>query len=257
MRDYQFNKKVKKIFDFIPNKIISNSKNLKKYYNDNDKYVVIPNGMNLKIIKEKYTLIYREKFDIEDDEIVFGIASNFARWKGIDYLIKGFYETQKENNSFKAKILIAGEPKGNDNHKYYLELKELVKNLGLDEQIIFIGWIDDILEFFYNCDIIVSSSISDFGGPESFGRTIIEAWAVKKAIIVTDVGAPKNIVEDNISGLKVKEKDPNSIKNAILQFYNNRNLIKQFGEIGYKIVKEKYNLQYAINQYRREIEELL
>ena len=64
-------------------------------------------------------------------------------------------------------------------------------------------------------------------------------------------------MEDNISGLKVKEKDPNSIKNAILQFYNNRNLIKQFGEIGYKIVKEKYNLQYAINQYRREIEELL
>ena len=257
LRDYSFSKGVKNFFEFAPKKIICVSKDLKRYYDGNDKYLVISNGLDMSYISDEYSLVYRNEFEIKNDEFIIGLASAFSRWKGIEYLIKAFSEVQQEVGGFKGKLLIAGQAeKGTVRYQYYLELKELVKKLSLEEKVIFIGWIDNIFEFFYNCDVIVSSSISKYGGPESFGRTIIEAWAVKKPVIVTDSGGPRDIVQDEVNGLKVKEMNHKDIEKAIFKLYKNRRICMEIGERGYTVLIKKYNLKNIAQQYKLLFDEI-
>jgi glycosyltransferase involved in cell wall biosynthesis len=252
LRDYKFNNKLQKLFSIFPKKIICVSEDLKQYYITNNhakKYKVIPNGLDINKIKEEYSLKYRRRY-ANENEFLIGIASNFARWKGIEYLIQAFYRLDSSTRNCNGKLLIAGSAKEwTDSYKYYEELKALVEKLGLSERVVFLGWIDDIHTFFYNCDVIVSTSITDYGGPESFGRTIMEAWGVKKPVVVTNVGGPKYIVDNNINGIKTPEKDYINLFEKLDKLNKNEKLRLKLGEKGYEKLLDIYSLSNVTNQY--------
>jgi glycosyltransferase involved in cell wall biosynthesis len=257
LRDYQYNKNIKQILEFVPNKIICVSKDLKEFYKGGDKYHVIPNGIEVITKRNNKFINYRKKYNINNEELVLGLASTFSRWKGIEYLIKGFYETQNKKNNFKGKIMIAGQAKkGSKEYKYYIQLKKLVNKLDIKDKVIFVGWTDNIYDFFRSCDVVVSSSTTDFGGPESFGRTILEAWSVKRPVISTNVGGPKEIVSHKIDGIKVEQKNVESLANAILFMQDKDNRIK-LGKNGYKKLLNKYNLERISRKYMTLIEKLI
>jgi glycosyltransferase involved in cell wall biosynthesis len=244
--------------EFVPKTIICVSKDLKNYYNGNDKYIVIPNGFNLNINYDKNNKkIIRKAHKINNNEVVFGIASTFAPWKGIEFLIEGFYNALLKIETQNIKLLIAGSvDKDSNNYSYFLKLKKIVNDLSLNDKVYFVGWQDNIYNFIDSCDVIVSSSISDSGGPESFGRTIIEAWLLKKPVIATRSGGPKYIINNFYNGIFVKEKDSLEITNAIIYLAQKEERRIKMGLNGYKSVKDKYDLNKISDKYNEIIQKL-
>lgn len=247
LRDFQFNKKIKSIFHNIPFKIVCVSEVLKNFYMGNEKYIVIPDSLDINQVKCN---------EIKKNKIfTIGIASNFSRWKGIEYLVSGFKEFKKEINSDNIKLIIAGKPLTDGENKiYYDEIKDLAKD---EKNIEFFGWCDNIYDFINQCDVIVSSSVSSHGGPESFGLTILEAWALKKAVIATNVGGPKELIENYKDGILVEEKSSQDIKNALIFLYKNREILFSLGENGYNKLINSYILEKNVIKYKNLINELV
>lgn len=251
LRDYNFNKLALKFLDPFVNKVIFVSNHIKEFYynNNSDKLIVIPNGINLSDINKKYSLKFKENYS-DNEEIIFGIATRFVKWKGVHNLIKSFNKVNDELNSFNAKLLIAGEAKDNSKENDYKnELKKMAKKYNLNNKVKFIGWIDDIFEFFKSCDVVVSSSTRSNGGPESFGRTIIEAWCMKKPVISTDCGGPRDLIDHYKDGIKVDEYSLDELSNAMIKLYRNKNLRDDLGENGYRKIISDYNIKRVSQLY--------
>jgi glycosyltransferase involved in cell wall biosynthesis len=83
-------------------------------------------------------------------------------------------------------------------------LERLSRELGVESEVEFLGFVRNPYAFFANADVFVSPSHA-----ESFGNVIIEAMAAGAPIVSTDVPAgPRWIVEDGRTGTLARARDP-------------------------------------------------
>ena len=103
-------------------------------------------------------------------------------------------------------------------------------------------------------DIIVSSSIE----PEAFGRVAVEAQAMEKPIIASDIGGSKETIIDGKTGFFFKNKDPNSLAEAIIAvMQKDYNSLKSIGFEGRKNVLKRFDVdkmcQTTFTEYKKLI----
>ena len=115
-------------------KIISNSRNLKKYKYDIEK-------------REKY----RGSLGISENTLVIGHVGRFNTQKNHKYLISVFNEIHKKNKNTKLVLVGTGEN--------WKQIKELVKKLGLENNVIFTGTIDNVSDYLSAFDIMLLPSL--------------------------------------------------------------------------------------------------
>ena len=131
---------------------------------------VIPSGISLEQHKERISpqerLEVRRSMGIMDDEVVLITLGRLAPEKNVDEVIKFFANECKLDN--KLRYMIVGD--GPSKH----ELEMLVKELNLQDKIIFTGMVEpkEVHLFYQLGDIFVSSSTS-----ETQGLTYVEAMA--------------------------------------------------------------------------------
>ncbi|MFW6310855.1 MAG: glycosyltransferase family 4 protein, partial [Nanoarchaeota archaeon] len=218
MRDYQFNKFFYNLLKVIPSNIIFISRQLKDFYSKEKNYPIIPNIVNLSNSGDFY--FEENKSDIEYCRIL--NVSNFSKLKGLEFIIYALHELLKKG--YACQLTLAGRV----HDAYYLNyLKGLTESLALSEYVFFPGYIENTQALYRSSDIIISSTISKYGGPESFGRTIIEAWQTRKPIIATNVGGPREIITHRQNGLLVREESPEEIANAVIKILNDGELTKK------------------------------
>lgn len=176
-----------------------------------DKLTVLHNGIELNhFILSKAELVQKEKekFGIKNNIKVIGAVGRLRKEKGIKYLIES---APKVLSSFPDTIfLIAGDgPEKN-------ELQDLAKNLGIGNKIIFAGFISNIPMILSLMDIFVSPSLTE-GSPLG----ILEAMAMNKPIVASNVGGIKEILVNEKTGLLVPAQDPNAISDKIIYLLKN------------------------------------
>ena len=71
---------------------------------------------------------------------------------------------------------------------------------------------------------------------------------MKRPLIVTDVGANKEIIKDGENGFIVSPRDPRSLAEKIITLIENKSLLKEWGAENRKIVEKKYNLEQEIHK---------
>lgn len=97
------------------------------------------------------------------------------------------------------------------------ELRELVGQLGLSQNVIFLGSVphEDMPELIRRCSIAVLPSVRGMGAEEGSSIFLLEAMAMGKAVIATDIGGNPEIIEDGRTGLLVPEKDIGALSEAL------------------------------------------
>lgn len=131
---------------------------------------VIPSGISLDQHKERISpqerLEVRRSMGIKDDEVVLITLGRLAPEKNVDEVVRFFANSYKKDN--KLRYMIVGD--GPSKH----ELERLVKNLNLQDKVIFTGMVEpkEVHLFYQLGDIFVSSSTS-----ETQGLTYVEAMA--------------------------------------------------------------------------------
>lgn len=135
-------------------------------------------------------------------------------------------------------------------------LKKLVSILNVDEYVTFVGWTEyhDMPEYLHNCDIYVSTAISD-GTPVS----VLEAMACGKACIVTDVGGVGEWIEDGVSGCLIPPQKPQILAENILELAGDPAKCGVLGKEGHRVVTERgdwYNImEWVRDDYERLVRE--
>ena len=168
---YQFGKKV---FDRKQITIINNAIDIEKYqYN------------------EKVRRAFRKKYGIKDDYLVLGHAGRFSSSKNHNLLIDILEFCYKENKN--VVLLLAGSG------PLEKKIKEKVKKLNLEDNVRFLGQIDNVNELLQCVDIFVLPSLY-----EGLGLVLIEAQAAGCYVVASDKVPEQARVCDDFKFISLK-----------------------------------------------------
>ena len=139
----------------------------------------------------------REEFQIAPEIPLLLIVSRLFSWKGHTELLKALALLTPQMPEIKLFIVGDNDPRAHPGGgSYSEELKTLVHNLGLSENVIFTGHRSDIPQLMAACDLYTMPSFE-----EPFGVVYLEAMAMKKPVVALDNGGSREIVQHGESGL--------------------------------------------------------
>jgi glycosyltransferase involved in cell wall biosynthesis len=116
---------------------------------------------------------------------------------------------------------------------YVNELIDLVRELNLEEQISFLGHVDDVAHQLERSDILVHCSVL----PEPFGAVVIEGLAVGLAVVASDAGGPAEVITSGRDGLLFPPGDVNSLRVALRRLFNDPTYRSALGEEAVKTAR--------------------
>lgn len=183
---------------------------------------------------------FKKMFKVNGSYPLLGVVGQISPWKGLVDVIRAI---PKVLSSFpEARLLVVGEPKFDavsaryDNVAYFRELKSVVEKLNLEKEVIFTGERSDIPEVMKAIDLLVLASWE-----EPFGRALIEAMAMEKPVISTNVGGPTEIVEDGVTGVLLPPKNPQVIARTVIEVASDRKKSEEMGRRGRAEVQRRFN----------------
>ena len=170
-----------------------------------DKMIVIPNGIDTELFRpdKERGLRVRTGWGITENQKLIGIVARLDPMKDHATFLKAAALLAKEKEE------VAFVSVGDGREEYKRLLVEMTDELGLTEQMFWIGARDDMPDVYNALDVVVSSS--SFG--EGFSNVIGEAMACGVPCVVTDVGDSAMIVSD--LGEVILPKSPEALKVAI------------------------------------------
>ncbi|MCY4567935.1 MAG: glycosyltransferase family 4 protein [Candidatus Poribacteria bacterium] len=165
--------------------------------------------------------------DVSDASILTGVVTRITPEKGIHFLVRAIAGLKglSSMNGVDIKLLIVGGPYFQKDVDYMNELKQEVTDLGVEDSIIFTGFLSDTRVITSLLDIVLVPSII----PEACPRTIIEAMAVGKPVIATPLGGSKELVTPE-TGILVPPEDGSAIADAIATLATDRGRLKAMEE---------------------------
>ncbi|MDQ0244444.1 glycosyltransferase involved in cell wall biosynthesis [Bacillus fengqiuensis] len=215
------------------------------FYVRPDKISVFPNGIEPGMflsqcrsnnIKKKYRLS-------SNDRLIFSVG-RVVYEKGFHILIEAAEIIRKETAN--VRFIVAG--KGPLLHEY----RALVKEKELDSHIQFIGYVtdDERNQLFHLSEIVVFPSLY-----EPFGIVALEGMVVGKPTIVTNTGGLQTIVEDGVSGIKVRPDDAVHLAEKILILLQDKEYARRLGEKGKKRVETVFGWDHIATETTKLFED--
>jgi len=217
-----FNRTIKRAnLIFCPSNSIS--KQLNKYYPKFKKKInILPWG-----VKD-----FKYQIEIKSSNRFFLNVGTFEPRKNLFNLIKAFELIKNSRPHLLIKLIIAGGVGWGN-----LNIQKLIYKLNLNNMIEVIRSPSDkkLYELYHNCEALIFPSVY-----EGFGLPLIEALALKKPVLISNIEVFKEIAKKN--ALYFDPHNAKSIKNKILKIYMNKNLqTKIINNIRKENILDKYS----------------
>lgn len=181
----------------------------------------------------------REEFRVKSDELLIANIGRLCRQKGQVYLLEAVDKVVDRFNKFK--LLLVGT--GSDEEK----LKKKVKELDLEDKVIFTGFRDDVPSILKQIDFMVHTAIYE-GCP----WIILEAMMAGTPIVATASPSLPEFIIDGENGYLADNKDVDDIAKNIIKMINIDNR-DRLGERGFEIAKDKFSFKRLIDELENEV----
>lgn len=180
---------------------------------------------------------FAEKYgiDLSPDDVVVGIAARLHPVKGHTVLLDAAAKVLKKHPN--TKFLIAGS---GDELKPTLEKKAI--QLGISDNVFFLGWVTEPFSFFECIDINVLASYS-----ESFPYVILEGARMKKATVSSKVGGLEDLFVQNENGFLYTPGDSDALAEHLETLLDDPEKRRSMGEKLYLTAKEHFSLETMCN----------
>jgi len=178
-------------------------------------------------------------------KIILGIGDmNRYEDKGFDTLIKVLAPILIENPLWKLKLVGAGG-------SGITQLKELSKDMGILDQVIFTGYINNVNHIMVESEIFVLSSKY-----EGLPMALLEAMSQGMACISYDcISGPADIIENNVNGLLVENQNKLQLQLGIKKLIENEALRKKLQKKAPNSIS-KYSMENVGNKWLKLIDEV-
>jgi glycosyltransferase involved in cell wall biosynthesis len=228
----------------VSDKILAVSNAVAAQFSDRRKVVVIHNGFSLDefAVSSGAGGEFRQRLGIAEKDLVVGCVGRI-KWarKGQEHLIQA--ASLLKARGLALKYLIVGSPyPGNEIH---LErLKNLVRDLNLQDEIIFAGELSDPKPAYAMMDIVVLPSAQ----PEPFGGVVMEAMAIGLPVIATNIGGSLDQVAEGVTGFLVPPADPSALAEKIELLANDPELRRRMGAAGRERIAKNFSLTEMVKK---------
>lgn len=166
------------------------------------KLVVVPSGVDL----SHFSPEARDpaELGLPTDRLLVGTVLRLVPVKGIFDLLEAFQIVQRARPD--AFLAIAGDG------PLRQELSERAAQLGLTQDVRFLGHVDPVGPFLQMLDLFVLPSHN-----EGMGRAVVEAMACRLPVVVTRIGGLPDLVQEGENGFLVSPRDPQDLASGILR----------------------------------------
>ena len=252
---YSYSNSIKKFYNSIMLKsklIIGGSNFIFDHINENykdfinikkSKLMVIFRGINLEYYNpknvsenKKNNLISRWK--VNKENFIFLLPGRLTSWKGQDVFIEALNILLLDYNKTNFYAIILGSDQGRN--VYSKKLLGLVQRYQLGRKIGFSSNYKEMPVAYAISDAVISSSIK----PEAFGRVAVEAQAMQKPIIASNIGGSKETILDGKSGFLYKSDDPRELAKVLNNVMElDKEALYSIGNEGRKNVSKKFDVE--------------
>ncbi|HLS37345.1 MAG TPA: glycosyltransferase [Sphingobacterium bovisgrunnientis] len=199
---------------------------IKMMYKVNDqKTVVIPNPV-----------VETQQLKVLQNSIVYKliVVARFSREKGLDRLIDVFSRLPSNYHLSMVGIGVLEE-----------EIRNKVRQLGLDDRVKFFGEIKNVPEILVQHDLMVLSSYT-----EGFPNVVAEALAVGLPVVTFKVSGVKELIKDGFNGYVVPQDDLAGFRSKIIQACTNTSW-------NFKAIKDDVYRKFNLEKISEEYEQLI
>ncbi|WP_352418665.1 glycosyltransferase family 4 protein [Proteiniborus sp.] len=206
---------------------------------DSDKIFTVYNGIEMNLMKELTNPVeFFKRYNITSDKdtILIGTLARLHPVKGVDVLIRGAKKVLDQRQN--VKFLIGGD--GTEAPM----LKELAKELGIEKNVCFLGFVNEPSSFFNAIDVNTVTSHS-----ESFPYVIMEGGAFRKTIVASNVGGIGDIVIEGKTGFLFEDGDHEKLAAQLIKLIDDADLRRKLGENLYNSVKKNYSAESMANKH--------
>jgi 1,2-diacylglycerol 3-alpha-glucosyltransferase len=184
-------------------------------YGLEDRYTIIPTGIDLRPFNEADGELVRAEQGWENDRIMISVG-RLASEKNWRTLIESIALAIRSGTALRLVILGEGPERNN--------LEHLSSTLGIADQVDFLGEVpfNRIPAFLKAADLFGFASTT-----ETQGLVTMEALAAGLPVIAVDASGTRDVVENNLQGFLV-ENDPQALANAIQELLGSPELIDKF-----------------------------
>ncbi len=214
------------------------SKYVPGYYN------IIPNGVDL----ESFSPDVSPVDEFCDGKLNILFVGRLESRKGLNYLIKAYKEIKEEFPN--SRLIIVG-PGTRLRRKY----EKHVRRSGLKD-VVFVGYVsyNELPRYYKTADIFCSPAT----GRESFGIVLLEAMAVGKPIVASNIDGYASIITHGVEGLLVPPKDKGVLAQALISLMTDESLRHEMGAKG-RLKAQDYGWEHitqrVFNYYVRLLSE--
>ncbi|NLE44831.1 MAG: glycosyltransferase family 4 protein [Chloroflexi bacterium] len=135
---------------------------------------------------------------------------------------------------------------------YHRRIQRFIEDHHLEQHVHFLGVRRDIPQLLAACDLLAFPSVMPH-----FARPIIEAGAMAKPVVASNLGGPDELVVDGETGILVPHSDPTTLAKALIEILSQPTLGRAMGESGYARARSLYDAQQNAEQTFAVYDELL
>ncbi len=191
----------------------------------------------------------RTDFGVGADEWVWIHLANLRPVKDQETLLRGFHQAvvqARELNLSPHYLWIVGDGAQRD------KLETLVRELGIVDQLRFLGFRRDVSLLLQASDGFVLSSLS-----EAMPVSLLEAMASGLPVISTRVGGVPEVVKPEETGLLIAPRQPSELASAMLKLLSNRELRVALGASAKQLVAELFRPERILAEFEQHYSSLL
>ena len=263
---YNFKSKFKKFYNSImlrakltiagSNFIFSHiNENYTEYLSKKKKLRVIFRGINIDYYNQKNISILKQEklkqeWGLETNRFIILMPGRLTNWKGQEKFIESLNILIEDYNFTNFQSIMLGSDQGRNVYKK--KLINLVERYNLNKKIQFINHCKEMPLAYSLADVVVSASIE----PEAFGRVAVEAQAMGKPIIASNIGGSKETILNKKSGFLYNYNDPRELAKSLnTVIHLTQDELKSIGNEGRKNITNKFDVETMcgtnLNEYKK------
>jgi glycosyltransferase involved in cell wall biosynthesis len=178
----------------------------------------------------------RKKLGVEGRPVI-GYYGRFAPFKCPDVLLESLALLRKRGHT-DARLLMVGQPQEEAYPGFAAGLEEIIAREGLEGAVVRTGFVGDVREYVRAADVVAVPS-----DLEPFGRAVIEAMALARAVVGGDNGGIPEIATDGVDALLVPPRDLVALADALERLLDDPELRGRLAAAGRRTVERRFAMR--------------
>lgn len=232
----------KKYLDLVAKhvKFIAISENIARsltQLTDRENIKVIPPPINIQRYSSEYQKEeLRHRYSFEPNQPVILFVGNFSKTKNMEYVLIAFKKFLRIYPF--ARLIITTElpmAKFSERENY---LKNLIQELNISQNLVFLGVIDNMPELMQLSDVLVAP-FRDTDGPSDYFLAALEAMSVGTPVFVSPAGGMKEVVNES-NGMLIDPDQPDDLYTRLVDFFSNDSTSNEMAINAAKCIRQKF-----------------